>query len=209
MTRHPNDPSDLQNPCDRNVIDDRLSHSEEYFRAMYGSRVDPWGFDRRWYERRKQEATLAALPRLRYRHGLEPGCANGTLTERLANRCDRLTAFDAIPDVVERAARRLPQSEVTVLRASFPTFWPGESVDLIVWSEIAYYLTEEGRHVAAEGVGRWLEDGGHLVAVHYLGETNYPSTGTAVGEWIDAFPELERLSRWTDPMFEIGVWERT
>lgn len=56
---------------------------------MYAASDDPWGFDDRWYERRKYALTLAILTRPTYTCAFEPGCANGALTELLQARCDR------------------------------------------------------------------------------------------------------------------------
>src|SRR5258708_25102140 len=55
---------------------------------------DPWQVASRWYERRKRDLLLAALPRERYAHGFEPGCGNGETTQRLLQRCERLCAVD-------------------------------------------------------------------------------------------------------------------
>lgn len=61
----------------------------------------------RFYERRKYALTLAALPRAHYRRAFEPGCANGALSELLAERCDELFCCDLVEATVERARQRL------------------------------------------------------------------------------------------------------
>ncbi len=38
-----------------------------YFNGMYEAAADPWGFQDRWYERRKYAISLALLPAERYR----------------------------------------------------------------------------------------------------------------------------------------------
>ncbi len=185
------------------------AHSHRYFADLYRADADPWGFDTRWYEHRKYDLTLAALPRRRYRCGLEPGCANGALTERLAPRCDRLDAFDFVPGAVARARSRLRHlTNVRVHEAAFPEYWPNGSGDLLVWSEVGYYLTDAGLGVAAAGVRRWLEPGGTLVAVHYTGATDYPRTARAVHGWIDTFPFLHPITRVDDEQFQLRLWTR-
>ncbi len=189
--------------------DGPLNHDLEYFLDMYDTVDDPWGFDSRWYERRKYALTLASLPERRYRRGLEPGCANGALTELLALRCDELIAFDLVPDAVDRARARLAHlGNVTVEREAFPAWTPPGTGDLIVWSEVAYYLTDAGFDVAAEGVERWLEPGGSLIAVHYTGTTNYPRTADATHEAIGHIPYLDPLCSSRDREFRIDVWTR-
>ena len=186
-----------------------LHHRREYFRAVYDDDPDPWGFDSRWYEQRKFDLTVAVLPGRRYRLALEPGCSNGALTERLAVRCDRLIAYDFLPDVVERARARLePHPGVSVAAGEFPEHWPDGPGDLVVLSEVAYYLTPDGAAVAAGHLERWLEPGGDVVATHYTGTTDYPMTGRAVGQWLDSLPFLARRVTHVDEGFEIGVWTR-
>ena len=97
---------------------------------------------------------------------------------------------------------------VEVLQASFPAYWPSGTGDLVVWSEIAYYLAGESADAALAGVEAWLEPGGHLVAVHYTGTTNYPRAGSDIVAWLDDVGFLERHCRHVDVDFELGVWER-
>jgi SAM-dependent methyltransferase len=189
--------------------DTRLIHDVGYFEDMYAGAVDPWGFDSRFYEQRKFALTCAALPRRHYRRGLEPGCSNGALTRRLAPRCDALVAFDFIADTVERARERLRRFDhVEVVQATFPDYWPPGTGDLVVLSEVAYYLTPAGLRTAAERLSEWLEPEGSLVAVHYTAATNYPQRGDQIGPWLDSLQFLQRLTTHHDPLFDLGVWER-
>ncbi len=185
-----------------------LTHRRTYFDELYRTDLDPWGFEASWYERRKRDITMAVLPNARYRRGVEPGCSIGTLTERLADRVDELIAFDFVAEAVHAARRRVERPEVTIVEAAFPVYWPAGTGDLVVWSEVAYYLTESGFDLAMKGLARWLEPGGHLVAVHYTGVTDYPCTGHQVAMRIDQDDTLQRLASMTDPDFELVVWER-
>jgi predicted TPR repeat methyltransferase len=180
-----------------------------YFRDLYDASPDPWGFDDRWYEQRKFAITMASLRRPRYARALEPACSNGALTERLATRCDELIAFDIIDDVVRRCRERVvdhPGAEV--LLESFPRFWPPGRGDLVVWSEILYYLTDAQLEEAIDGLERWLEVGGDLVAVHYTGVTDYSLAGAAIVPMLDGVDFLERRCHHLDEEFELAVWER-
>ena len=190
-------------------MDDPLHLGRAYFESMYSGSDDPWGFDERWYERRKYALTMAALPRQRYRSGFEPGCANGALTELLADRCDRLVAAELVDAVAVRARRRLAdRTHVEVLTGTFPGLWPVGSGDLVVWSEVAYYLTDVGAAAAVEGLERWLAPGGDVIAVHYTGATNYPRRGDEIGSWLDGVEFLDRLVSHRDEQFDLGVWRR-
>jgi trans-aconitate methyltransferase len=101
------------------------STHRSYFDEMYRQDPDPWGFDSRQYERRKYALTMASLPRARYESAYEPGCSNGALTEQLAQRCTQLVATDIVPEVVDRARRRLRHMpHVQVDLRSIPSEWP-------------------------------------------------------------------------------------
>src|SRR6478609_8966907 len=58
----------------------------DYFERVYREADDPWRFASSPYEAAKYAATLAAVPRARYRNAFEIGCSIGVLTERLAGR---------------------------------------------------------------------------------------------------------------------------
>lgn len=187
----------------------RWHHGRDYFDRMYADDLDPWRFESSWYEQRKFQLTVASLPRKRYRHCLEPGCARGTLTELLAERCDRVTAYDFVPDVLAVAeARFAGRAGVELLDLEFPATPEGQG-DLAVWSEVAYYLTDEGAEVAVGNLLGWLEPRGHLVAVHYTGATDYPRTAAKVHAHLDRVVGLTRLVSHSDERFDLGVWERT
>ena len=42
---------------------DPQSLDQDFFDDFYGDQPDPWGFESRWYERRKRAITMASLPR--------------------------------------------------------------------------------------------------------------------------------------------------
>lgn len=180
-----------------------------YFDKVYESEIDPWGFETRWYEARKYALTLAALPRERYRRAFEPGCANGVLTERLAPRCDALVATEAVAVVARRArARLLGQPHVAVLELAIPDAWPEGAFDLVVLSEVAYYLTEEGLTELLARCDACLSADGHVIAVHWTGETDYPLTGDAVHARFDAHRHWTRLVQHREAEFVMAVYAR-
>ena len=62
----------------------RRASDREFFDEFYTEGADRWGFETRWYEKRKRAMTLASLPRERFGSAFEPGCAIGVLTAELA-----------------------------------------------------------------------------------------------------------------------------
>lgn len=182
----------------------------DYFDRMYGDDPDPWGFGSQWYERRKYAVTLASLPRERYRRVFEPGCSIGVLTEQLALRVDELVAWDLHADTVRRAEERTGHlSHVTVEEASIPDRWPDGSFDLIVLSEVAYYLDDDALATLGRQVANALSTGGDLVAVHYSGKTDYPKTADAVHAALGGADGFEALVSHRDEAFLLDVWRRT
>ena len=153
--------------------------------------------------------TIAALPHRCFARALEPRCANGALTERLAPKCDHVVTFDFEPSAIARARQRVEShAHVDVVNARFPDWWPHGGGDLVVWSEVAYYLDSDSADRALGGLDIWLALGGTLVAVHYTGDTNYPRHGSAIGPWLDSTDFLQRTTTVVDETFELGVWTR-
>jgi SAM-dependent methyltransferase len=141
---------------------------QDYFDAMFQASDDPWGFKSRWYETRKRALSLAALPQARYTNGFEPGCANGELSVGLAARCDRLLCSDGSDRAVELARARLAGlAHVTVRQAWVPQDWPDGQFDLIVISELGYFLTPASLDALGERALSALAPGGTLLACHW------------------------------------------
>jgi SAM-dependent methyltransferase len=140
-----------------------------YFEELWAASGDPWDHAGRWYETRKYDMTVAALPRQRYVHAVEPACGIGLLTTRLAERADRVSASDRFERAAAEAAARcagLDNVEVRVadVRLGPP---PDLAYDLAVLGEVLYYF-DAG--TAVDVLRRWhggCAPGGHLVLVHH------------------------------------------
>ena len=139
-----------------------------YFAAKYQASTDPWQLSDSWYERRKYACTTALLPREHYNNAFEPGCSIGILSEVLSRRCGRLLCWDIDDRAVETTRRRLaPKPGVTVEEGAVPGNWPKSTFDLIVVSELAYYLCANDRRALWTAAAAGLQRGGTLVAVHW------------------------------------------
>jgi protein-L-isoaspartate O-methyltransferase len=183
--------------------------ADSYFDRIYAAADDPWGFETRWYEDRKYALTLAALPRQRYERAFEPGCAFGVLSERLAPRCDALIASELVSQVAERARRRLKDfAHVQVETAAIPDFWPSGRFDLIVLSEVVYYLTEAGAHELLARLAESTAEHAHVIGVHYRGVTDYPMTGDAAQTVLRSSACLKSLARYEEELFALELFER-
>ncbi|RMB26276.1 nodulation protein S (NodS) [Sphingomonas sp. PP-F2F-G114-C0414] len=166
----------------------RREHSIEpaYFEALYKDRGDPWHFETSAYEAAKYDATLAALPGDRFGSALEVGCANGVLTTRLAQRCDSLLAVDVSDTALTAARARCgEQSNVRVERRRLPAEAPDGAFDLVLLSEVVYYWDSADISRLADYLRTAVLPGGHILLVHWIGETDYPKSGD------DAVAELK------------------
>jgi LmbE family N-acetylglucosaminyl deacetylase/SAM-dependent methyltransferase len=190
------------------VRDDRLD-------LLHAEQVDPWGAQTRWYEERKRSLLLAALPRRRFARGLEVGCSTGVLAEALTSRVESLVAIDSSPSAVDLARERLGRT-ATVRRMAAPHAWPEGRFDLVVVSEVGYFLSPaelEGlvRRVASslavEGVvvlchwrhpiAGWPLDGAQVHAAFRAGELP-PPMATYRDRDVELVVHADR-DQWPDP----------
>ncbi len=174
------------------------------FENLYTKNPDPWDYAGSWFECRKRQVTVACLPRERYRRCYEPGCSIGELTKVLAPRCDELLAVDCATAAV-RYARVATRGfgHVRVERAVLPTELPAGSFDLIVLSELLYYLPEVELPGLLDGVLSRLTIGGDLVAVHARPRPGWD--GCDLSHLQCARPELAQLAHLQDESFELDV----
>ena len=155
----------------------------DYFADQYASNPDPWGFATSDYERAKYAATLEALPKPRYAAILEVGCSIGVLTAALAPRCDALVGLDVAEAALAQARERCAgRPHVAFARTRVPGEWPEGTFDLILLSEVVYYLDAGDVARLAARVRAALRPGGDCVLVHWTGETHYPLSGDDAAE---------------------------
>jgi len=177
-----------------------------YFDDLYAAAEDPWSLRSRWYERRKYALTAAALPRERYADGLEVGCSVGELTAVLAPRCADLVAWDASAAAVATAAARNPG--VAVQRRVVPGDKLPE-VDLLVLSEVLYYLSPPDLAALLEQVRTAVRPGGTLLAVHWRHPVaDYPQTGDAVHAALRQGLDWPRVAVHEEPDLLLDCWVR-
>ena len=158
--------------------------SADYFEALYAADPDPWRFATSDYEREKYAATLAALPRATYERGLEVGCSIGVMPGLVGRRCKAMLALDAAQGALNQARERCSQlPHITFAQARVPFDWPvADRHDLILLSEVVYYLERADVAVLADKVAAVAADAADVVLVHWLGLTDYPLTGDEAAE---------------------------
>ena len=181
-----------------------------HFDGLYDQSADPYGFTSRWYETRKYALSLAMLPWPRYRRAFEPGCSIGVLTAQLAPRCEALLSCDGSAAAVATARERTTQfPQVTVEQRLVPADWPAAEFDLIVLSELLYYLSDEDLAQTTGLAVDSLAEGGTLLAVHWRRPVPFhPQTGDGVHAALGRRPELTLLADHREPDFLAQVYLR-
>lgn len=138
------------------------------FEARYRSDSDPWSYATSDYERDKYRATLQACGPGPFDSAIELGSSIGVFSALLAPRCRSLVTIDAAPTAVEHARRRLAGYEsVTTILGGIPEAIPRRDYDLVVASEILYYLSVSQLDGTLAVLWRCTPPGARWVAVHW------------------------------------------
>lgn len=187
---------------------------DAYFDDLYARVGDPWNVAAGWYERRKYAIILAMLPHQRYRHAFEPGCSLGALTELLTQRCEWVTATDVATGALGGADRRLRagarRERVTLLRRSLDEPWPTGPFDLVVLSDVGYYLPPEMLRATLDREIPRLARGATVVAAHWRRRIDhYPMTGDHANDVIAATGGLHQVGSYRDSDVAIEVFGTT
>ena len=182
------------------------SWDEAVFNRIHARAADPWDVDTSAYEREKYDRTLAAIPVPHPPSILEIGCSIGAQTARLAARADTLLALDISAEAVARArARCAGLPNVTVRHARIPRDWPAGQFDLIVLSEMLYFLDRDDVASTARLAVGSLAQGGAILLVNWTGHTDSPTTGDEAAALFVATADVLRHTGSTQTNYRIDV----
>jgi peptidoglycan/xylan/chitin deacetylase (PgdA/CDA1 family)/SAM-dependent methyltransferase len=153
---------------------DRQGHFESLFETE-----DPWKYSSP-YEQEKYQRQIALLPKEKIGRALELGCAEGHFTVQLAPQVGHLLATDISSKALKRTQARCAQHDnidYRILDFSAAPI-PGD-MDLIVCSEILYYLADEAElRKIAPAIVAALKPGGCIVMAHaHAVQDNMARTG--------------------------------
>lgn len=182
------------------------------FEARYQAAEDPWDFAGSPYEQGRYDAIEAALGGERFARGFEPGCSVGALTVRLAAHCDHLRAVDVSASAVARAVERcraLPSVDLAVGSVD-DELVPG-AFDLVVFSELGYYVDGEALDALVDGIAGSVAAGGLLVACHWLGSSpDHKVHGSVVHELLQrrCVAGFEHRHHRATPGYVLDAWRR-
>jgi predicted O-methyltransferase YrrM len=167
----------------------------EHFEAQYRADPDPWGYRASAYEQAKYAATLAACGPGPFHSALELGGSIGVFSARLARRCRRLTTIDYSPTAVRRARAALAgQRQARAMLGAIPDDLPEGRFDLVVASEILYYLDAAALRQTLTELQPRMTMGGRLVCVHWRpAGPERPLTASQVHDAVRREPWLHGL----------------
>ena len=170
------------------------SRDEAYFDRLYEANPDPWDFATSLYERRKYQASLEALGKRKFAAAFEIGCSIGVFTALLAPRCQALLAVDAAAAPLRAAARICAGlAQVRFEKRIMPRDWPAQKFDLIVFSEVLYFLNPADVRRCAALAREALLPGGCVLLVNYTAQIDEPCSGDEAAELFVAASALPRL----------------
>lgn len=179
---------------ERKKLNNQTTLSKKYFDDVYTNSTDPWNFETSDYERNKYCETVSAIPQNNYSKALEIGCSIGVLTKMLSQRCEHLLAMDINEIALTKVRERFTGSsnKVEFLLGGIPQDFPSGNFDLIVMSEVGYYLSMNDLIKARKKIWEALNTNGILILVHWIHFVHdYPLTGDEVH---DLFDELEKVN---------------
>jgi SAM-dependent methyltransferase len=163
------------------------SRSADHFRRIYASGPDPWGFASSPYEQAKYQRTIEALGGRRFASALEVGCSIGVLTRMLAGHCDRLLGIDVVPEPLAAARARCSDLPgISFAEMQVPGRWPDDRFDLIVFSEVLYFLDRTDIRRCADRALASIVPSATIILVNWLGRSDDPCSGD---EAADTFVE--------------------
>ena len=181
------------------------------FERRYRRDGDPGGYRSSDYERAKYDATLSACGPGPFASALELGGSIGVFSAMLAGRCDALTTIDFSPTAVALARAQLAGfSHAEAIIGEIPGAIGPDQHDLVVASEILYYLDDDALTATLERLRAVLLAGGQLVAVHWRPNgPERPQTAAAVHRRLRSLPWLRAVADLSTADYLLDVLERT
>ena len=153
----------------KEAIDWVGSHAwpDRHFEQIYSRVNDPWKCETSAYELLKLRRTTDAVVRLvPVGPILDIGCGEGLLAEALGERGLCVTAIDVSDSAIRRARERcVSYPHVQFIAGNILADPVGDGFDLIVLSEVLYYLgVGPRRRAMCARLVEALADHGHIVA---------------------------------------------
>lgn len=179
-----------------------------HFDAIYSRSADPWDVRTSPYEQGKRDAARALLGAERFDHALEAGCGEGCLAGDLLlhGQAERATGIDQSERIIERARQSAPPA-LRLVRGRLPNDLPDGPYDLVMFSELLYYLPESDLERLAHLTRKQMVPGAAMLIVSYLGDTETPLDSRAGADFFIALfgPDLHPVARRTAEGFRLDL----
>jgi SAM-dependent methyltransferase len=138
------------------------------FEHKFRENIDPWDYASSPFERFKRRVLIRTCGLAKHGRVLELGCANGETTRALKRISLRLLAVDGSMTAIAAAKRRLGGSaHVSFSCLTIPEEMPQGPFDLIIISELAYYLPPHRLSLLGRRVSASLAYGGRAVVLNH------------------------------------------
>jgi 2-polyprenyl-3-methyl-5-hydroxy-6-metoxy-1,4-benzoquinol methylase len=184
------------------------SREPRHFEQLYRANPDPWSFTTSAYEQQKYAATLEVLGTRRFTRALEVGCSIGVLTERLAATCEQVIGVDFAPSAIAAARERCaPYPAVRIEQMQVPREWPEGQFDLILFSELLYFLDESDLSAICARTTHSIVPDGRVLLVNYTGVTDDPCSGDAAAAFFirEAASTLQPILQRRNPQYRLDL----
>lgn len=176
------------------------------FDALYNENPDPWDCATSRYERAKRAATIAALEGRDYDRALEVGCGVGELTRELAPQCRELVAVDVSDVALEKTRERVAcDPRVRLGRCEVPADWPHGRFDLVMLSEVLYFLDAKEIEEVSRLAHESLKEGGGCVLVNWTGPNDLPVSGSQAAEIFQRAASWDQRRHWEGELYRIDL----
>jgi SAM-dependent methyltransferase len=182
------------------------------FERKFQANKDPWNYRYSTFERHKRSVLLKACGLNKRGRGLELGCANGEATSELARHCLRFVAVDGSVTALAEAKRRVRRDQkVKFILGVLPEQMPRGPFDLIIVSELAYYLAPHALAKLKTYLLRALGRRGRLVVLNHLKHFDDAAQDGAVAHkrlCASLQRELRRVAHASYSRFAVASFER-
>jgi trans-aconitate methyltransferase len=182
------------------------------FERKFQANRDPWNYRFSPFERYKREVLLKACGLSKRGRGLELACANGESTQQLARRCLTFVAVDGSVTALADAKRRVSRDlKVKFARVDLTRQMPRGPFDLIIVSELAYYLPPHALGTLKTCLVRALARHGRIVVLNHLIHFDDAAQHAAVAhknlcDFLQS--KLQRVFHASYPRFGVASFER-
>jgi SAM-dependent methyltransferase len=171
------------------------SHDPAHFQRLYDTDPDPWQLRTSAYEEAKYRKSVDCLGGRHFRSVFEAGCSVGVLTGMLARHCDRMLSVDFVDQALTTArAACADQPWVRFQKMTIPGEWPEDSFDLIVLSEVLYFLTPADIGTVAQRTRHSLASDGLVLVVNWRGHGDDPCSGDEAAQFF-----IDATRDWLEP----------